>query len=38
MTGHSIICKQFRQTTHPLKVVDPVVFLDALGRPTKRTP
>jgi putative PIN family toxin of toxin-antitoxin system len=32
MTGHSAVCKRFRQITHPLKVVDPVAFLDAIGR------
>lgn len=33
MTGHSAVCKQFRQKTHPLKVLDPVAFLEAVGRP-----
>jgi len=27
MTGHSAVCKLFRQKTHPLKAVDPVTFL-----------
>jgi len=31
MTGHSVVCKQFRQMTHPLKVVDPVMLLRLLG-------
>lgn len=33
MTGHTAFCKQFRQRTHPLKVLDPVAFLHALGHP-----
>jgi putative PIN family toxin of toxin-antitoxin system len=32
MTGHSAICKQFRQITLPLKVLDPVAFLDVVRR------
>ncbi|HSZ58741.1 MAG TPA: hypothetical protein VK797_23935 [Tepidisphaeraceae bacterium] len=32
MTGHSAFCKEFRQKTHPLKIVDPVEFLDLLER------
>ena len=32
MSGHSAVCKRFRQITHPLRIVDPVAFLDALGR------
>jgi len=32
MTGHSLFCKQFRQRTRPLKVVDPVAFLRAVGK------
>jgi uncharacterized protein len=31
MTGHSPECKQFRQKTHPLRVLDPVTFLHVLG-------
>lgn len=31
MTGHSPICRQFRQATHPLRVLDPVAFLAAVG-------
>ena len=27
MTGHSVVCKQFRQKTHPLQVVHPVTLL-----------
>ena len=27
MTGHSALCKQFRQRTRPLQVIDPVSFL-----------
>ncbi len=30
MTGHSIVCKQFRQIAHPMKVVDPLTFLAAI--------
>lgn len=30
VTGHSLACKQFRQKTHPLRVVDPITFLNAL--------
>jgi predicted nucleic acid-binding protein len=29
-TGHSEFCKQFRQRTHPLRVVNPVIFLKAV--------
>ena len=32
MTGHATVCKEFRQKTRPLKVVDPVGFLEALAR------
>lgn len=32
MTGHSVLCKQFRQRTHPLRVANPVNFLEAAGR------
>jgi uncharacterized protein len=35
MSGHSAICKRFRQKTHPLQVVDPVAFLSAIGHPWK---
>lgn len=31
MTGHSAVCKEFRQKTRPLKVVDPVAFLEAIA-------
>jgi putative PIN family toxin of toxin-antitoxin system len=31
MTGHSTTCKEFRQKTRPLKVVDPVGLLEALA-------
>jgi putative PIN family toxin of toxin-antitoxin system len=31
MTGHSVVCKQFRQKTHPLKVVDPTTLLRILS-------
>ena len=31
MTGHSAECKRFRQITRPLRVVNPVAFLHALG-------
>jgi putative PIN family toxin of toxin-antitoxin system len=31
MSGHSVVCKQFRQKTHPLRVVDPVTLLRLLG-------
>jgi len=31
MSGHSIVCKLFRQKTSPLRVVDPVSFLSALS-------
>jgi putative PIN family toxin of toxin-antitoxin system len=34
MTGHSTLCKEFRQKTRPLKVVDPAAFLEALARGT----
>jgi putative PIN family toxin of toxin-antitoxin system len=33
MTARTAIGKQFRQKTRPLKVVDPVDFLRAVGRP-----
>jgi predicted nucleic acid-binding protein len=26
MTGHTVLCKQFRQRTHPLRIVDPIHF------------
>jgi len=32
MTGHSVFCKEFRRATHPLKVVDPLAFLEAAIR------
>lgn len=32
MTGHSAVCKRFRQITHPLQIVEPVAFLNALRR------
>jgi putative PIN family toxin of toxin-antitoxin system len=35
MTGHSAVCKEFRQKTHPLKVLDPVAFLQVIGQPWK---
>jgi predicted nucleic acid-binding protein len=28
MTGHSAFCKEFRQKTRPLAIMDPVVFLE----------
>jgi putative PIN family toxin of toxin-antitoxin system len=31
MRGHSLVCKQFRQKTHPLRVIDPVAFLREIG-------
>ncbi|HXE53151.1 MAG TPA: hypothetical protein VN541_09055 [Tepidisphaeraceae bacterium] len=31
MTGHTTVCKQFRQKTHPLRIVDLVSFLSVLG-------
>jgi predicted nucleic acid-binding protein len=30
MTGHSAVAKQFRQKTRPLKVINPVAFLEAI--------
>ena len=30
MTGHSAAAKEFRRRTHPLRVLDPVDFLEAL--------
>jgi putative PIN family toxin of toxin-antitoxin system len=30
MTGHAAICKEFRQKTSPLRVLDPVGFLRAI--------
>jgi len=27
-TGHSLICKRFRQLTQPMKVLDPAAFLN----------
>lgn len=38
MTGHSAICKRFRQVTHPLRVVNPVEFLAVLRRLGKLPP
>jgi len=35
MTGHTVLCKRFRQFTHPLKVVDPAAFLRAIGHDRK---
>lgn len=32
MTGHSAACKLFRQKTRPLRVLDPVAFLDEIRR------
>jgi putative PIN family toxin of toxin-antitoxin system len=32
MTGHSSVCKEFRQKTRPLAVVNPVDFLAAIKR------
>lgn len=32
MTDHSVFAKQFRQATHPLKILDPPTFLKAIGR------
>jgi predicted nucleic acid-binding protein len=32
MDGHSLTCKQFRQKTRPLRVVDPVTFLQEVDR------
>ena len=37
MTGHSAACKRFRQITHPLRVVSPVEFLNALRQLGKLT-
>jgi putative PIN family toxin of toxin-antitoxin system len=37
MTGHSLVCKRFRQLTHPLRVLDPVAFLEALTDPKRPT-
>ena len=31
MTGHAAVCREFRQKTRPLKVVDPVTFLAVVG-------
>ena len=31
MTGHTAVCKQFRHLTRPLRVLDPVSFLNAIG-------
>jgi putative PIN family toxin of toxin-antitoxin system len=31
MTGHAAVCKQFRQLTQPLRVLDPVAFLNDVG-------
>ena len=31
MTGHSLLCKQFRQKLNPLRIVTPEVFLRELG-------
>lgn len=31
MAGHSLVCKRFRQKTRPLRVVNPVEFLRAIG-------
>ena len=30
MTGHTAFCKRFRQTTHPLRIVNPVEFIQAV--------
>lgn len=30
MTGHTAFCKEFRRRTHPLVVLDPVAFLEAM--------
>lgn len=35
MTGHTLLCKRFRRKTHPLRVIDPVALLQALGQPWK---
>jgi putative PIN family toxin of toxin-antitoxin system len=32
MTGHSLTCKQFRQRTRPLKVLNPMAFLEAVEK------
>lgn len=32
MTGHSLVCKEFRQKTHPLRVLDPPLFLKEMIR------
>jgi putative PIN family toxin of toxin-antitoxin system len=32
MTGHSAVCKRFRQLTRPLEVLDPPSFLNSLRR------
>ncbi len=37
MTGHSSICKRFRQLTRPLRVVDPLAFLRAVEPPPIRS-
>ena len=31
VTGHSPICRQFRQMTRPLRVVDPPTFISIIG-------
>jgi len=38
MTGHTPFCKQFRQRTHPLRVLNPVNFLNALRDPDTGRP
>jgi putative PIN family toxin of toxin-antitoxin system len=38
MSGHSAVCKRFRQKSHPLLVLTPVTFLDAVKHPPHRTP
>lgn len=30
MTGHTALCKQFRQKTRPLQIVNPVAFIQAI--------
>jgi putative PIN family toxin of toxin-antitoxin system len=32
MKGHTPFCKEFRQKTHPLQILDPLAFLEATQR------
>lgn len=36
MTGHAVVCKEFRRRAHPVRVVDPVQFLIAIGHSADR--